>query len=337
MGQLINLILILALIAGFYIAWNIGSNDAANAMGTSVGARVLSYRRATTLLILFLVLGALLEGYKVMKPVGEEIVVGPALSLLPGVVAVAMLCAGLWVTLATRLGFPVSTHHAIIGGLVGAGLAISMLTNITADVNWWKIFVIAVAWIVTPIGAALFAFAFYKIFGAALRKVKEPAKLDMIFALAVVISGCYVAYVTGANSVGTAMGAVYAAGKGQITGDLVQQLALLGAVGAAIGSLTYSRRVMETVGTGITQLGPMTAFVAQLGAALTVHLFTQGGFPVSTSQAIVGGVIGVGLIKGMATVGRGKISRIALMWVVTPTMAMIFTLILTSLLIPFWV
>ena len=212
-----------------------------------------------------------------------------------------------------------------------------MLTNITADVNWWKLFAIAMAWIVTPIGAAFFAITFYKIFGTALRRVKAPAKLDTIFAFAVVISGCYVAYVMGANDVGTAMGAVYAAGREQLTGNLVQQLALLGAVGVAVGSLTYSRRVMETVGTGITELGPMTAFVAQLGAALTVHLFTQWGFPVSTSQAIVGGVIGAGLTKGMATVRRGKIAKIALMWVVTPAMAMIFTLALTSLLIPLWV
>lgn len=332
---MIEFITLIALLASFYIAWNIGANDMANAMGTAVGARVLTYRRAVGLLIMLVALGAALEGYKVMKPVGEQIVMGedPSISpfsALPWVVAVALVCAGLWVTLQTKLGYPVSTHQAIIGALAGSGVAMGMFSTVVTKVNWWKLLTIAEAWVLTPIVAAFFAFLLYRIFEVPIKRIKAPEKLNLIFSLAAVVGGCYVAYVMGANDVGTAMGAMYAVGKGGSAATFMQQLALLGAVGVAVGSLTYSRRVMETVGMGITPLGPMTAFVAQFGAALTVHLFTQWGLPVSTSQAIVGGVAGAGLVRGMAAVSGHKLGGIMIAWISTPTISMLLAFGLTS-------
>lgn len=339
---MIELITPAVVFASFYLAWNIGANDAANAMGTAVGARALSYRRAVTFVMLFVLLGAALEGYKLMKPVGEQIVTGvdPSVSpfsTLPWVAVIALLCAGLWVTLQTKLGFPVSTHQAIIGALAGGGVAIGMFSKVTANVNWWKLLVIVWTWVLTPIAAAFFAFILYRIFEMPLRTVKAPEKLNLIFAAAVIISGCYVAYVIGANGVGTAMGAAYAVGRDSGATNPVQQLALLGAVGVSVGSLTYSRRVIETVGIGITSLGPMSAFVAQLGAALTVHLFTQWGLPVSTSHAIVGGVVGGGLVGGVAAVSRRKLGQIAIAWISTPTMSMLLAFCLASVFIIVWV
>jgi len=324
-----------ALLASFYVAWNIGANNTGNAMGTAVGANVLSYRRAITLLIIFIVLGAALEGSKVMKPVGEQIVTGTdsstsPFSKLPEAVAIAMVCAGLWVTLQTKRGFPVSVHQAIIGALVGAGVSMGMFSAIVTKVDWWKLLRIVGAWALTPFTAAFFAFLVYRIFEIPIKKVKAPEKLNLIFIIAVIASGCYVAYTMGANDVGTAMGAAYAVEKGGTIANLVEKLALLGAVGVAIGSLTYSRKVMGTVGMGIMPLGPMSAFAAQFGAALTVHLFTQFGLPVSTSESIVGGIIGVGLIGGVAAVSKRKLSQIIIAWISTPTVSMILAFGLTS-------
>jgi PiT family inorganic phosphate transporter len=333
---MIEFITLAVILASFYIAWNIGSNDTANAMGTAVGARILSYRRAVTLLIIFVVIGAALEGYKVMKPVGEEVVVGDGsstspFSKLPEAVVIAMVCAGVWVTLQTKWGFPVSTHQAIIGALAGAGIAMGMFSSIPTNVNWWKFIGIIGAWVITPLGAAFFAFLLYRVFEVPIRMVKAPERLNLIFTVGVIISGCYVAYVMGANDVGTAMGAMYATGRGGGSSTTaMQQLALLGAVGVAVGSLTFSRNVMKTVGMGITPLGPMSALVAQFGAALTVHLFTQWGLPVSTSQAIVGGVVGAGLVRGLAAVSGRKLGKIAIAWISTPTMSMVLTFTLTS-------
>ena len=333
---MIEFITLAVILASFYIAWNVGSNDTANAMGTAVGANILSYRRAVTLLIIFVAIGAVLEGYKVMKPVGEGLIQGSPgldspLKEFPAAVVIAMVCAGLFVTLSTKWGLPVSTHQAIIGALAGAGIAMSVFSSVVTNVNWGQFITIVEAWIITPLAAAFLAFLFYRIFEVPIKRVKAPEKLNLFFTIAVIVSGCYLAYVIGANGVGTAMAAMYAAGRGggySIT--IMQQLALLGAVGVAVGSLTYSRNVTETVGRGITTLGPMSAFTAQLGAALTVHLFTQWGLPTSTSHAIVGGVVGAGLVRGVAAVRGRKMGQIVLAWIATPTVSMILAFLLTA-------
>ncbi|MEM2907765.1 MAG: inorganic phosphate transporter [Candidatus Hadarchaeales archaeon] len=335
---MIELTALAVLLASFYIAWNIGANDAANAIGTAVGGRVLSFRRAVSIAMLFVLLGAALEGYKLMKPVGEQIVTGvdPSVSpfsILPWAAAIALLCAGLVVTLQTRLGFPISTHQAIIGALAGAGVAIGTFSNVTAHVNWWKLLIILWSWVLTPLAAAFFAFVLYRVFEVPLKRVKAPEKLNLIFAAAVIASGCYVAYVIGANGVGTAMGMAYAVGCGGGTSSSVQLLALLGGVGVFIGSLTYSRRVIQTVGAEITSLGPMSAFVAQFGAALTIHLFTQWGLPVSTSHAIVGGVVGAGLVGGIAAISRRRLGEIVIAWIATPIASMFLAFCLASVII----
>jgi PiT family inorganic phosphate transporter len=317
---LIELVLLM-LAASFFITWVIGANDA-SIIGTAIGGRIFSYRRAITLLVAFAFLGAILEGYKVMGPVGTGIIKGGAFSESPEVVAVAMICAGLLATVTTRLGLPISVHQAVIGALVGAGIAIGTFTSVAIAVDWEYIFMMAVAWVLTPFGAMVFAFILYKILDVPLRRVKTPAKLNMLFALLVVISSCYIAYAMGANDVGTTMSAMYATGVGGVS---AQHLVLFGGFAFGIGALVYSRKVIETVGIGITSLGPMTAFVAQIGAALIVHLFTQWGFPVSATQAIIGGVVGAGLVKGMVTVSGRRISRILLAWVLIPVTAIIFS------------
>jgi len=105
-------------------------------------------------------------------------------------------------------------------------------------------------------------------------------------------------------------------------------LGAVGGVALAMGTLTFGRRVTETVGGGITMLDPVSAYSAQMAAALAIHYFSLLGIPVSTSQAVVGAVIGVGLVHGLRTVKRGKIAGIAVGWVATPTVAGVFSFLL---------
>lgn len=329
-------VIILALLTTFYIGWNIGSNDAANAMGTSVGARILSFRRAVTILAIFVILGAILEGPKLIKPVGEEIIVNPAggvspLASVPEVAVAAMLTAGIWVTVATYFGVPVSTHQAIIGALAGAGLAMSVFGPVPTEVHTEKLITIFEAWVITPFTAAFLAYIIYRGTSIPIRRVKSLHTINLIFSVAVLLSGCYVGYAMGANGVGTAMAAMYVVGKGSGGAGWEQVLVLFGAVAVAVGSATYGRKVMKTIGEGITRLEPMTAFVSQLAAALTVHLFTQWGLPVSTSQSIVGGVLGAGLVKGMRAVKGKKMGMIAAVWISTILGAMSIAFLMTSL------
>jgi PiT family inorganic phosphate transporter len=107
----------------------------------------------------------------------------------------------------------------------------------------------------------------------------------------------------------------------------------MGGVAMAIGAWTFGARVTDTVGKSITSLDYSGALAAQLSAAFGVHLFSMAGIPVSTSQAVVGGVIGVGLTKGARAVSGKKIRRIFAGWIITPACAAAFAAILYRLLV----
>ena len=143
----------------------------------------------------------------------------------------------------------------------------------------------------------------------------------------VIGAACYVAYSLGANDVGNAIGPLL--NKYPEKGVY---LALLGGIAMGTGALTYGRKVTNTVGKSITPLDLPGAFSAQFAAAFGVHLFSVLGIPVSTSQAIVGAVIGVGLTKGARAVNRERIAIIGIGWVLAPSCAAIFAIFLYRIL-----
>ncbi|MBS3765420.1 anion permease [Candidatus Bipolaricaulota bacterium] len=299
----------LLILVGFYVGWNIGANDTANCIGTPVGSGLISYKKMVYLVAIFVVLGALLQSHNVMKTIGKGVVTDP-LNLIA--VLTAMLSAGFFVTLATFFKIPVSTSQAIVGGVVGAGLSMGNGINLS------QVLTIGEVWVVSPPLTALMSFVLYHILAFFLRRVRRVTFWDKILSYLVIISGAYVAFSLGANDVGNSVGPLTVLGIDQIW------LALLGGVSLSVGVITYGKRVTETVGKGITSLGPLSAVAAQTSAALAVHFFSIIGIPVSTSQAIVGAVIGVGTVKGVQTVSLGKITEIVLGWVATPTAAGLF-------------
>jgi PiT family inorganic phosphate transporter len=205
--------------------------------------------------------------------------------------------------------------------------------GISAVLKFGKIGKIALCWVLTPLVAAFFAYVIYQMAARPLRRIKNVLLITRIFSALVVITAAYAAYALGANDVGNSTGVIFAAyprlaGAGVEEFQTMQFIGLFGGVAMAIGAITYSTRVMRTVGTSITTLDAMSAFVAQFGSALTVHLFTQFGIPVSTSQAIVGGVIGAGLVKGVMAVNRRKIGHIVFAWILTPLTAAFFAFVL---------
>ena len=320
---------LIVVLVGFFVAWNIGANDTANCVGVAVGGRVLSYRRAIAIVIFFVLLGAILEGWKNMTTVGTGIIIpGPGganpLSEIPLATIAVLIAAGLWVLTATTLGLPTSTSQSMVGAVIGAGLLITFLRpDLGASVQYSKLGAIGLSWVLNPIIAALLAFIIFKIISPLVRRIKNIVLLNKVLAILVIIAAAYSAYALGANDVGTSTGAIYA-----FFGEAPKIIALFGAVALAVGTITFSRRVMHTVGTGITRLGPVTAFAAQFGAALTVWSFVQFGMPVSTSQAIIGAVAGVGLVKGAATVSKRKLRHIGMVWVLTPAVACVFSFLL---------
>lgn len=320
---------LIVVLVGFFVAWNIGANDTANCVGVAVGGRVLSYRRAIAIVIFFVILGAILEGWKNMATVGEDIIIpgpdgGNPLSEIPLATIAVLIAAGVWVLTATKLGLPISTSQSMVGAVIGAGLLITfMRPDLGASVQYSKLGAIGLSWVLNPIIAALFAFITFKIISPPLRRIKNIVMLNKVLAILVIVAASYSAYALGANDVGTSTGAIYA-----FFGGEPRIIALFGAVALAVGTITFSRRVMHTVGTGITRLGPITAFAAQFGAALTVWSFVQFGMPVSTSQAIIGAVAGAGLVRGAATVSKGKLRHIGMVWVLTPAVACVLSFLL---------
>ncbi len=303
----------LLIVVGFYVGWNIGANDTANCIGTPVGSGLISYRRMIYIVVVFVLLGAILQSHNVMKTIGEGVVTQP---LNMRAVLTAMLSAGIFVTMATFLKVPVSTSQAIVGGVVGAGLSMGN------EVNFMKVATIGQVWVVSPVLTAAMSFTLYRVLAFFLKRVRMITLWDRILSYMVIISGAYVAFSLGANDVGNSVGPLTVLGIGETW------LALLGGIALSVGVITYGRRVTETISKGITTLGPLSAVAAQTSAALAVHFFSIIGIPVSTSQAIVGAIIGVGLIKGVKTVRLGKIVEIVVGWVATPTAAALLSFLL---------
>ena len=323
--------------AAVYVGWNIGANDAANCIGTTVGAGIISYRKAVLLMAGFVILGGMLQGHQVMKTVGKGIVIAdesdwethhgtpspqefkrlfPEHRLPDLAILVALLSAGFFVTIATFTSTPVSTSQAIVGGVAGAGIGI-----VGTQVSYFKLGVllkILGAWVISPILTMILAFMLYQLFGRILRNARAIVWSN-VMAIAVLISAAYVSYSLGANDVGNAIGPLL--NKFPDKGPL---LAALGGAAMAVGALTFGRRVTDTVGKSITPLNYSGALAAQLSAAFGVHVFSILGIPVSTSQAIVGGVIGVGLTKGTQAVSTKRILTIFVGWVLTPACAAAF-------------
>jgi len=305
-------LLISALAVGFYIAWNIGANDSANAMGTAVGAGVLSFRQATFTITVFVLIGAYLRGYKVMKTIGKGIVPEGYLTLEMAIIA--LLAAGVWVTIATIKGLPVSTTQAIVGGVVGVGLAIN------APIRWFTLTKILGAWIISPMIAALISMLLFKFYGHVINQIRSLERIEVLYKWMAVLGGSYMAFNFGANEVANATGPLVGAGllEPKVAG-------IFGAISLSLGTLTFSYAVMYTVGKKITALGPISAFAAQFGSAIAVSLANIVGLPVSSSQAIVGGVIGVGLATGEG-VDKETIKDIIFGWIATPLTAILLSL-----------
>ncbi|HOJ40100.1 MAG TPA: inorganic phosphate transporter [bacterium] len=304
--------LLLAFLCALYMGWSMGANDAANCVGADIGSGVMSVRTGIVLTCVFCFLGAVLLGGQVIKTIGKGIV---PLASLPHQQAMtiafaAVFGAASWVTLATYLKFPVSTSHAIVGGVAGAGLACHTV------VLWEKMSQIVICWIVTPLGSAIFALVLYPflawIFGRpAVRKIGDRLIVVLIY-----LTSMYLAFTWGGNDVANATGLLTGTGKFS-----AQQAAVIGAAAILLGVVTWGHRVIETIGFQITNLTPLMTVAAEIASSVNVHLYTLWGIPVSTSHSIVGAIFGVGLATGIKALNLRLVRDIFVTWAVTPVVA----------------
>ncbi|RLB08770.1 MAG: inorganic phosphate transporter [Deltaproteobacteria bacterium] len=304
--------------SGVFMGWSLGANDSANIFGTAVATGVVKYGVAIALTAVFVMLGANLEGPKCMATVG-------GVSRLTQMAAFwCTLATAITIALLTYLAIPASTSQGIIGAVIGAGI-------ISGTADFSKLYKIVVCWLFTPVAGYVFSLFLYRLLGHLMKTAKIGiARKNLFLATGLLISGCYGAYTLGGNNVANVTG-VYVS-SGMLSARLA---ALIGGLSIAAGVLTYSRKVMMTVGKGIVPLDPFSAFITMLSEALTLHVFTQLGVPVSSSQAIVGAVVGVGYAGDSRTVSKKMLVKVGLGWLATPLLAGILTYLLLKLTVVF--
>jgi len=303
------LIIPLTIFMGIAIGWSIGANDAANSMGTAVGSKVLTLKQAIILISIFGFLGAFLQGGHVVKTISRGIVRIDQLDKDIAIYLALTACFGacVWVILATYWKIPISTSHSIVGAVAGAGLAIG------APVKYKALLDIFICWIFTPVGAAILGYLFYRLFQNTLYRIIPRKYLKITMSILVVTSGCYMTYSWGANDVANATGVIVGAGVLSVNISVI-----IGGLAIVLGILTWGYKVIETIGSEITNLLPIMAFSAQLASAINVHVYTLFGMPVSTSHSIVGAIFGVGLVKGVKVVNLKIMREIIICWLATP-------------------
>jgi PiT family inorganic phosphate transporter len=269
-----------SLLGGIFLGWSLGSNDAANVFGSAVSSKMLKFWTAAILASVFVLVGALLEGQA-----GIETLEGLTHLTLEQAV-VSSVAAAITVTIMTILGLPVSTSQAAVGGILAIGF-------LNRQLNLAGLGKVVTCWFGTPVGGAIIAVIVYKGLGVFYNRVNlNLIQTDILLRLCLIGAGSYGAYALGANNVANVT-AVFV-GAGMLT---VFSAVLVGGLSISLGILTFSRRVMNTVGSKLVKLDSFSALVVVLAEAITVHIYTFVGVPVSTSQAVVGNAHG-GLFFG---------------------------------------
>lgn len=321
------------LLSGLFLGWSLGANDAANIFGTAVGTRMVRFRLAALVASLGVMAGAVIGGSGTTGTLGSL----GAVNAIGGSFTVALM-AGVSVAWMNRSGIPVSTSQAVVGAIIGW----NFFTGSPTDLG--VLATIVTAWVASPILAGVVAILLYQLARWGLRRSRvHLLELDALTRTALIVVGAFGAYSLGANNIGNVMGVFVPASPfesfslGGIEMSGVQQLFLLGGLAIALGIWTNSYRVMTTVGGQLFKLTPILALVVVLAHSIVLFLFASTGLrdlltnmglpsfplvPVSSSQAIIGAILGVALIKGGGTgIQVGILGRIAAGWLVTPLLA----------------
>lgn len=403
-----TLIIIITAIFGFFMAFGIGANDVSNAMGTSVGSGTITAKQAIFVAMFFEFAGAYLAGGEVTETIKSGIIDVTLFSGRPDVLVLGMMAAlfsaGSWLLLASKMGWPVSTTHSIIGAIIGFAL----VTVGAEAIRWGALSGIVGSWFVTPLVSGIIAFAIFTSTQKLIFDTDAPMKnaqkygpfymglttfvlsivtmtkglkhvglhltlnqtlsissvisiisivicyfyfrskafeqriqggsfggVEKVFSILMLLTACSMAFAHGSNDVANAIGPLSAVvsivengGVIEAKSTLAPWILPLGATGIVFGLAIMGYKVMGTIGTGITDLTPSRGFSAEFATAMTVVVASGTGLPISTTQTLVGAVLGVGFARGIAALNLGVIRNIVASWVVTLPAGAILSIII---------
>ncbi len=334
-----DITVLLFLTSGLFLGWALGANDAANVFGTAVGSRMVRFSTAAIICSVFVVLGAVISGAGASQTLGKL----GAINALPGSF-MAAFAAATAVYLMTKAGLPVSTSQSIVGAIIGWNLFSGAPTDPEALTK------ILSTWVLCPILAAGFSALLYIVVVWTIRNARlHMLRTDAYTRIGLILAGAFGSYSLGANNIANVMGVFVPANPftdfnfaDLLSFSATQQLFLVGAIAIGVGVFTYSKRVMLTVGDGLMPLSPIAAWVVVIAHSIVLFIFASQGLeaalkssglptiplvPVSSSQAVIGAVIGIALLKGGRGIRWNILGSIALGWAVTPIIACLLSFI----------
>jgi len=325
-------LVLLFLTSGLFLGWALGANDAANVFGTAVGTKMVSWRTAAIICSVFVILGAVISGGGTSETLGKL----GAISALPGAFMTA-LSAAIAVYSMTKSGLPVSTSQAIVGAIIGWNLFSGSPTDVSTLTK------ILSTWILCPVLAAIIAITLFKTQKFFSRRVRvHMIMADAYTRVALILAGALGAYSLGANNIANVVGVFIPVQPlpplqlGTLVFSSTQQLFLLGGLAIAFGVFTYSRRVMMTVGNNLGRLSANAALIAVISHSIVLFMFASRGLeawlagnglptiplvPVSSSQAVVGAIVGISILQGTSGIRWSVLGKIVAGWIVTPIAA----------------
>lgn len=393
-----SITLVIVALLAFYLAWNLGANDVANAMGTSVGSKAVTLKQALIIAGVLEFAGAILFGQGVTETLGTKIA-NPALfvttpqTLVIGMITV-LLSSGVWMQIATARGLPVSSSHAVVGAIAG----FSWVALGAGAIDWSSLGLITVGWILTPVISGAIAALFYSLVKRWILEQPSPAAqlrewipwlstilltvfgvivlptltqpltnflteqfglnipaydlpiftgaaaamgltiiswrqlddsqisnpVENLFGRFQLLSACFVAFAHGSNDVGNAIAPLAVIVHINNTGSTPTSgltipiwILILGGAGIVGGLAIWGKKVIATIGENIISLQPSSGFCAEIATATTILLASRLGLPVSTSHALVGGVVGIGLVQSIKSIKFPTLQGIAAAWLIT--------------------
>ena len=406
-------LLVFAITACVYMACNIGANDVANAMGTSVGSGSLTFKQAIAVAAVAEFAGAYFVGGHVSDTIRKgmldpSIFADVPIHLVYGMIG-ALVASAVWLNIASYLGWPVSTTHSIVGAVIGFGVVAGGLDA----VSWGRVGQVVMSWVISPVMGGLCAYILFRFISHQIFRRRNPllyAKwllpymvfmvcvilanamfykglknlhLDLSFVEAMayafvvgvigfyfskilvkkvpdvpkreihrqlestenifkylqILTAFYIAFAHGSNDVANAVGPLAAVvsilknGSVAMKVEMPSWILAMGGACIVFGLLVWGRRVMETIGSKITEITPSRGFCATFGAATIVLICSKMGLPVSTTHTLVGSVIGVGFARGLPTLNLGIIQEIVMSWLATVPFTAILSAIIFKILL----
>ncbi len=290
-----------------------GFHDAANSIATVVGTRVLRPLQAVSLAAAANFVGPFVFGVAVATTIGKGIINPDFVTIY--IIIGALVGAIIWDVITWLLGLPTSSSHALVGGILGAGIAGAGIHAIIFD----GLGKVAIGIVVSPVVGLITAFLIAALLITLFAK-RRPSKVNSVFGRLQLVSATYFSLTHGANDGQKTMGiiALILLTEGVISKfEVPYYVIIVAAFAISFGTFLGGWRIVKTMAVRITQLKPYQGFAAETGGASILAVLAWLGIPASTTHAISGAIMGAGAVKRMSAVRWGVGKRIVWAWIIT--------------------